>query len=717
MKLKQKLLSGFLVVSALVLTAGVVGIFVANTISSTANVVIEDKLPIMDVSMEAIISSIGARDSAAEYLLSTDGLDDIEAEIIESIEDFKMYSAMIKYGTESLEFKSSDAGQMYVQDGETIVVHKGEQEEVLLTGKADEHFADFVEAALQLVQSHDERIKYNFEYGGKSWDFVNFLYLVELMHKDWLDQLNESALSGNDFTGQTDPTQCFFGKWFYSYTIDDTALNSLLKDFEKTHNDLHEAGSIINSRADSESKLVLYKRDVLPIKTKVGGHFTTLHNYIDPKLDALYKDESLQMSTMDTASIKVEDALEELGALIAADIEEAKYQSASAQQTGLIILIAAIIAGVLLAVIISISIIRSVQKQLGEDPSKIDEIAGKIAEGDLKIQFGDQKKSSVGVYESMRKMTVKLVEIVENIQAAGDYVSSGSQQLSSSAQELSGGATQQAAAAEEASSSMEQMGSNIKQNADNSMETEKIATKASEDAAESGKAVTEAVSAMKEIASKISIIEEISRQTNLLALNAAIEAARAGEHGKGFAVVASEVRKLAERSQAAAREISELSENSMDVAEKAGEMLAKLVPDIQKTADLVQEISASSREQDSGAEQINKAILQLDEVIQQNASASEEMASTSEELAGQAEQLQTTIRFYDTGKVSAKAKLKNHEQIIDLTKTGGNKNTGVREWYKKQSDSNGKFQSKESVGTTSSGNGQMIEEDKEFVEF
>ncbi len=174
------------------------------------------------------------------------------------------------------------------------------------------------------------------------------------------------------------------------------------------------------------------------------------------------------------------------------------------------------------------------------------------------------------------------------------------------------------------------MVSNIKQNADNAQQTEKIALKAAHDAKEGGSAVTETVSAMKEIANKISIIEEIARQTNLLALNAAIEAARAGEHGKGFAVVASEVRKLAERSQVAAGEINRLSATSVQIAEKAGEMLTRIVPDIQKTAELVSEINAASAEQNTGAEQINKAIQQLDQVIQQNASVAEEMASTTE---------------------------------------------------------------------------------------
>jgi methyl-accepting chemotaxis protein len=211
---------------------------------------------------------------------------------------------------------------------------------------------------------------------------------------------------------------------------------------------------------------------------------------------------------------------------------------------------------------------------------------------------------------------------------------------------MSQGTTEQAASAEEASSSIEEMNATIKQNADNASQTEKIALKSAADAEESGKAVTEAVTAMKEIAGKISIIEEIARQTNLLALNAAIEAARAGDHGKGFAVVAAEVRRLAERSQAAAGEISKLSASSVQVAELAGSMLLKLVPDIQKTSELVQEISAASKEQAGGADQINLSIQQLNQVVQQNAGAAEEMSSTAEELSAQAEQLQETIMFF-----------------------------------------------------------------------
>jgi methyl-accepting chemotaxis protein len=275
----------------------------------------------------------------------------------------------------------------------------------------------------------------------------------------------------------------------------------------------------------------------------------------------------------------------------------------------------------------------------------ITENAKKVAQGNLMVEL-KKRSDNDDLMESLAAMVAKLKEVVMEVQAAADSVSSGGQEMSATAQQMSQGATEQAASAEEVSSSMEQMASSIRQNTDNAMQTEKIAIKSAADAKEGGKAVNETVAAMKEIATKISIIEEIARQTNLLALNAAIEAARAGEHGKGFAVVASEVRKLAERSQSAAGEISKLSTSSVAIAEQAGDMLNRMLPDIQKTAELVQEISASSKEQDTGAEQINKAIQQLDQVIQQNASAAEEMASTTEELSGQAEQLKVTIAFF-----------------------------------------------------------------------
>lgn len=290
-------------------------------------------------------------------------------------------------------------------------------------------------------------------------------------------------------------------------------------------------------------------------------------------------------------------------------------------------------------------------------------LAQEIAGGNLLVQV-EKRSAKDELMQAISQMVKNLTEVVTEVKAAAGNVTAGSQELSNASEAMSQGASEQAAAAEEASSSMEEMSSIIRQNAENSRQTEAIAVKSAGDALESGKAVAQAVGAMKEIAAKTSIVEEIARQTNLLALNAAIEAARAGEHGKGFAVVAAEVRKLAERSQKAAAEIGDLSSSSVKVAENAGSLLEKLVPDIRRTADLVQEISAASREQDSGSQQINKAIMQLDQVIQQNAGAAEEMASTAEELASQAEQLQSSVNFFRIDEPQTRSAKKGPEKKI-----------------------------------------------------
>jgi len=357
------------------------------------------------------------------------------------------------------------------------------------------------------------------------------------------------------------------------------------------------------------------------------------------------------------------------------------------------------------------NLIKANLNVLIEATNKITAAAREVAGGNLMVEL-KERCAEDELMHALSAMVEKLVEVVENVKSSADNVASGSQELSSSAQQMSQGATEQAASAEEISSSMEEMSASVRQNADNSSQTEKIAMKSAADALEGGKAVAETVSAMKEIATKISIIEEIARQTNLLALNAAIEAARAGEHGKGFAVVAAEVRKLAERSQKAAGEIGHLSATSVEVAEKAGAMLTSILPDIQKTAELVQEISASSKEQDSGSEQINKAIQQLDNVIQQNASASEEMASTSEELSSQAEQLQSVIAFFRVDGSSARRSLPagstRARQLPSVAKSNG---------YHKELQYNPKTAKKAANAGVSLLLGDRDDQDSEFEQY
>ncbi len=273
--------------------------------------------------------------------------------------------------------------------------------------------------------------------------------------------------------------------------------------------------------------------------------------------------------------------------------------------------------------------------------------ASNIAAGDLSQRVPGVSRDELGRLSlEINKMTDGLEQLIVNIRQSASENASVASQIASATRHVSAGSTEQAALSEEASSSVEEMHATIRQNADNAMQTEKIALKSAKDALESGNSVALTLSAMKEIAQKISIVEEIARQTNLLALNAAIEAARAGEHGKGFAVVAAEVRKLAERSQSAARDIGDLSSSSVAVANEAGDMLSKLVPDIQKTAELVQEISAASKEQTSGADQINSAIQQLNQTIQQNTAVVEEMSSTGDVLSSQADRLLNMVSVF-----------------------------------------------------------------------
>jgi methyl-accepting chemotaxis protein len=311
--------------------------------------------------------------------------------------------------------------------------------------------------------------------------------------------------------------------------------------------------------------------------------------------------------------------------------------------------------GVILAILIGVAVAFLITRAITLPLKQAVQMVHQVSTGDLTLQLEVKSQDEIGqMVKSLNSMVDNLRGVVAEVTQASTNVAAGSEEMSATAQELSQGTSEQAAVAEETTSSMEEMGSSIQQNADNARQTEKIASKAAEDAKLGGESVAQTVAAMKEIAEKITIIEEIARKTDLLALNAAVEAARAGEHGKGFAVVASEVRKLAERSQAAAADINKLTLSGVNVAQNAGDMLLKLVPDIRKTAELVQEIAAASVEQNSGAVQVNKAVQQLDQVIQQNASASEEVAAAAEELSSQAQQLQAAIAFFKVNSTAGK---------------------------------------------------------------
>ncbi len=423
----------------------------------------------------------------------------------------------------------------------------------------------------------------------------------------------------------------------------------IIKEIESNRNKIANATDKFAATAiTEEGKKVV--QEFTDARAKIGENLSTLF--------ALSKDnkEAEMFALIDNEFEKNSSSEEEvilkmikLKTDVAIDIEKNNKKTA---QSALFLMTTIMIIGVALSIIVGLFLTFSITRPLNQGVAAMNE----MAKGNLLVTF-DQNALTAGdetgiLTRSMKMMTDKLKETITFSLEASENVSTGSVQLSTASQGISQGSSEQAASVEEISASIEEMTASIGQNADNANQTEKIAMKSSSDAKEGGEAVKMTVDAMRQIADKISIIQEIARQTNLLSLNASIEAARAGEHGKGFAVVASAVQKLAERSQDSAEEISKLSKSSVDVAEKAGEMLNKIVPDIQKTAELVAEINAASAEQNKGIQQVNTAIQQFNQVVQSNASASEELASTSEELSSQAEGLRDRLSFFQVGNSS-----------------------------------------------------------------
>jgi methyl-accepting chemotaxis protein len=633
LKIGTKILGGFALVALITLIVGIIGFVGVNRVSSSFHDVVDEQLPSIEALMQIETGFENLR-GAHRTLLNPNLSREDKARQFRNIAN-----ARERYG------KAIQRYELLEQSSEEQVLWREFNQKVLVWRNANVEFEKYMDD-LARIDIHNPM------------GFLKDLETFQGDHYALQVNISNTIRSGRVFEGGDDHTACRLGRWLPTITTQNPAVLNAINGLREPHRQFHEAVHSIKRLVNAGNRneaWVVYERVMLPSAERVFANFAIAIAEAQRAVDIFLQAEKINMNEARLAQEDTYVTLERLINLNEGFVNQSVADGDRAVSASSAMVIGGIIVGLALALLLGIVISRMISAPLIKGVN----FAQQIAQGNLTAELDNeivQRSDEVGQLGSaMQNMVEKLKDVIGSVILGSDNIASASMQMSSGSQQVSQGASEQASSAEEVSSSMEQMAANIQQNTDNAQEADKISTKVSEGVQKVGAAAAESLQSIKNIAEKISIINDIAFQTNILALNAAVEAARAGEQGRGFAVVAAEVRKLAERSKVAADEIVALSSRSVNVTETAAELMGDLIPEIERTAKLVQEIAAASMEQTSGADQVNTAIQQLNQITQQNAAASEEMATSAEELNSQADQLKEIIGYFSIDHVKTKS--------------------------------------------------------------